>query len=158
MPGGVCIWCAALQELEVSPGGGTRRYKSLGCRLGVGPGATKAWGVRLGVGPGATKAGGVAYGWGPAPGGPRAARGAVPSLRSSTFRIGHDGTSLSRHALGPASLLAHPGLPPFTQRCGMPVTGPHPPAPFALCWLRITTVPGFQETLCPVLLRKKTCK
>ena len=28
----------------------------------------------------------------------------------------------------PASLLAHPGLPPCAQRCVLPVTGPHPPA------------------------------
>jgi len=103
---------------------------------------------RLRVGPGAAKFGGIAYGRGPVPGGPRAARGAVPSLRSSTFRTGHDGTSLSRHALGPASLLAHPGLPPCALRCGLPVTGPLPPA---YCIVLAVGKSGFGYSLCNVL-------
>ncbi|WP_231877615.1 hypothetical protein, partial [Erwinia sp. ErVv1] len=60
------------------------------------------------------------------------------------------------HALVPASLLAHPGLPLCAQRCGLPVTGPHPPALFALCWLRVTAVSGVTQDLSASFKRKNS--
>ncbi|WP_231877571.1 hypothetical protein, partial [Erwinia sp. ErVv1] len=85
---------------------GSDRYgQDPGCHPRTAAGWLKAWCRRLRVVHGATEAPMVANGCCPVPGGPRAAPGAIPSLRTSTFRSGHDVTSLSRHALVPASLL-----------------------------------------------------